>query len=58
MDRAFVSGLIAIGLFVGMLVLLEWGRRIGRRRQGKDEEGARALAWERWKARCLRSWDC
>jgi hypothetical protein len=30
------------GLFVGMILLLELGRRLGRRRQGKQEEGARA----------------
>jgi len=30
------------GLFVGMVLLLELGRRLGRRRQGKQEEGARA----------------
>jgi hypothetical protein len=30
------------GLFVGMMLLLELGRRLGRRRQGKQEEGTRA----------------
>ena len=30
------------GLFVGMVLLLELGRRLGRRRQGRDEVGARA----------------
>ena len=33
--------LIALGLFVGMVVLLEVGRRIGIRRLRKDPEGAR-----------------
>jgi hypothetical protein len=33
--------LIALGLFVGMVVLLEVGRRIGIRRMRKDPEGAR-----------------
>jgi hypothetical protein len=32
----------AAGLFVGMVLLLELGRKIGRRHQGKDEESARA----------------
>jgi len=42
MDRMIVSIIFATGLFVGMILLLEMGRRLGRRRQGKDEEGARA----------------
>ena len=42
MDRTFVSILYAAGLFVGMILLLDLGRRLGRRRQGKDQEGARA----------------
>ena len=42
MDRTFASVVFAGGLFVGMVVLLDMGRRLGRRRQGKDEEGARA----------------
>ena len=42
MDRTFASIIYAGGLFVGMLALLELGRRIGRRRQAKDEERARA----------------
>jgi hypothetical protein len=37
-----VSIIFATGLFVGMILLLEMGRRLGRRRQGKDEAGARA----------------
>src|SRR5512142_402713 len=42
MDRIVVASLFAIGLFVGMIGLLELGRRLGRRRQAKDEERARA----------------
>ena len=42
MDRMFVSWVFATGLFVGMIVLLEVGRWLGRRRQTKDEERARA----------------
>jgi hypothetical protein len=38
----FGSWFIPIGLFVGMLVLLEAGRRIGLRRRSRDLEGARA----------------
>ncbi len=37
-----VALIFATGLFVGMILLLEMGRRLGRRRQGRDEEGARA----------------
>jgi len=37
-----ISLLFAGGVFVGMILLLEVGRRLGRRRQGRDEEGARA----------------
>ena len=42
MNRTLISILFAGGLFVGMVLLLELGRRLGRRRQGKDEEGGRA----------------
>jgi hypothetical protein len=42
MDRIVVSLVFTTGLLVGMLLLLELGRRIGRRRQGKGEEGTRA----------------
>jgi len=34
--------IFVIGLLVGMILLLELGRRLGQRRQGKDEEGGRA----------------
>lgn len=42
MDLSFLSILFAVGLFIGMVLLLELGRRLGRQRLGKDEEGARA----------------
>jgi hypothetical protein len=42
MDQIIVFLVSAGGLFVGMILLLELGRRLGRRRQGKQEEGARA----------------
>ena len=42
MDRGLLSIVFAIGLFVGMVVLLELGRRLGRRRRGTDEDGVRA----------------
>jgi hypothetical protein len=42
MDLNLASILFAVGLFIGMVLLLELGRRLGRRRLGKDEEGARA----------------
>jgi hypothetical protein len=42
MNRTLIAVFFAVGLFFGMLLLLELGRRLGRRRQGRDEEGARA----------------
>ena len=42
MNQIYISIVFAGGLFVGMILLLELGRLLGRRRQGKDEEGARA----------------
>jgi hypothetical protein len=42
MKASLSAILFAAGLFVGMILLLETGRRLGRCRQGKDEEGARA----------------
>ncbi len=42
MDYAFAASLMALGLFLGMLLLLEVGRRIGIRRMAKDPEGVRA----------------
>jgi hypothetical protein len=42
MDYAIVSMVFAAALFLGMLLLLELGRRIGTRRLARDTEGARA----------------
>ena len=42
MDLASLAALIAIALFLGILLLLEIGRRIGDRRLAADPEGARA----------------
>src|SRR5512134_3830379 len=41
MNFAPSAALFTLGLFLGMLVLLEIGRRIGVRRMAKDSEGAR-----------------
>ena len=40
MNHTLVVGLFTLGLFLGMLILLEIGRRIGVRRMAKDSEGA------------------
>jgi hypothetical protein len=42
MNVIFVAALMAFGLFGGILILLEAGRRIGARRIARDSEGARA----------------
>jgi len=42
MPLTLISALSALGLFAGMVLLLEIGRRLGRRRQAKEEAGARA----------------
>jgi len=42
MNYALYTALLSLGLFVGMLVLLEVGRRIGVHRLAQDPEGARA----------------
>jgi hypothetical protein len=42
MDRSLLSGAFALGLFLGVLVLLEVGRRYGKRRLAREAEGARA----------------
>lgn len=42
MTLTLISALSALGLFAGMVLLLEIGRRLGRRRQAKEEAGARA----------------
>ncbi|MGC3959260.1 MAG: DUF4239 domain-containing protein [Verrucomicrobiota bacterium] len=39
---SFLTISFAVGLFVGMVLLLELGRRHGQRRQAREEEGARA----------------
>jgi hypothetical protein len=42
MNRILVASLLAVGLFLGMLLLLEIGRRIGTRKLRRDPDGARA----------------
>lgn len=42
MNQSIIAVLVACSLFLGMLALLEIGRRVGRRRHAKDTEGARA----------------
>jgi hypothetical protein len=42
MDHGIYISLFAIGLFLGMLILLEVGRRIGARRLAEDPKGAEA----------------
>lgn len=42
MSKITLAALLASGLFVGMLILLEVGRHIGGRRLARDPEGARA----------------
>jgi hypothetical protein len=44
MNFIYAAALTAIGLFVGILLLLEVGRRVGVRRMARDSEGARAGA--------------
>ena len=41
MNRMLAVSFFALGLFVGMLIMLEIGRRIGARQLAKDPEGAR-----------------
>jgi len=41
MSMMLVASLLALGLFIGILILLEVGRRIGERRLGRDPDGAR-----------------
>ena len=42
MSEISVASLLALGLFIGILILLEAGRRIGERRLRRDPDGARA----------------
>ncbi len=42
MDYALVNLLYAVGMMLGMLFLMEAGRKIGSRRMARDAEGARA----------------
>jgi len=42
MDKIIAGLMFAGGLYFGMILLLELGRRLGRLRQRKDEEAARA----------------
>src|SRR5438132_4863721 len=42
MDHGIYVSLFALGLFLGMLILLEVGRRIGARRLAEDPTGAEA----------------
>lgn len=42
MNYALTVFLYTFGLFIGMLALLDWGRRIGKRRIERDGEGASA----------------
>src|SRR5258705_6130976 len=42
MDHGIYVSLFALGLFLGMLMLLEVGRRIGARRVAEDPTGAEA----------------
>src|SRR5206468_4373221 len=42
MNPVLVGVLLAGGLFFGMLLLIELGRRVGNRHLAKDPEGARA----------------
>jgi hypothetical protein len=41
MGRALLCFLCAVGLFLGIILFLEVGRRLGRRHQGKEEQDAR-----------------
>ena len=42
MNQIVIALILAIGLFVGMLILLDAGRRLGAKRLASDPEGARA----------------
>ena len=40
MNKMLIAWLLASGLFIGMLILLEAGRRLGIQRRARDPEGA------------------
>jgi hypothetical protein len=42
MPYALLAALLSLGVFIGMLILQEAGRRVGHRRLERDPEGARA----------------
>ena len=42
MPYALLAALLALGVFIGMVILQEAGRRVGHRRLARDPEGARA----------------
>jgi hypothetical protein len=42
MPYALLVALLSIGVFIGMLILQDVGRRVGHRRMARDPEGARA----------------
>jgi hypothetical protein len=42
MDRIIDSAIFCLGLFIGMLIMLNIGQRIGAKQAAKDPEGARA----------------
>lgn len=41
MNKILIAALVALGLFIGILVMLEVGRRLGERRLARDPDGAR-----------------
>jgi hypothetical protein len=50
MGHGIYVSLFAVGLFLGMVILLELGRRIGERRLAQDPEGAEAgLCYSRYR---------
>ena len=42
MPYALLAALLSVGVFIGMVILQEVGRRVGHRRLARDPEGARA----------------
>ena len=43
MSHVIIAPLISVGLFFGMLILLEIGRRIGLRRLAEDPKGRKRV---------------